>query len=97
MGLVPLASLLDAAEFYMEKEGLMVLEEDQKVLMLIDNDCWRKRCNKCPEKIELYAHYHWPVQVSRFIMLFVSGSPGHQQTWPIHPLPVQPQREGDHH
>ena len=34
VGLVPLASLLDAAEFYMEKEGLMVLEEDQKVIMV---------------------------------------------------------------
>ena len=34
VGLVPLASLLDAADFYMEKEGLMVLEEDQKVILL---------------------------------------------------------------
>ena len=33
VGLVPLASLLDAADFYMEKEGLMVLEEDQKVIL----------------------------------------------------------------
>ena len=36
VGLVPLASLLDAAEFYMEKEGLMVLEEDQKVAMVMN-------------------------------------------------------------
>jgi len=36
VGLVPLASLLDAAEFYMEKEGLMVLEEDQKVHLAIN-------------------------------------------------------------
>ena len=35
VGLVPLASLLDAAEFYMEKEGLMVLEEDQKVIFFM--------------------------------------------------------------
>ena len=35
VGLVPLASLLDAADFYMEKEGLMVLEEDQKVILFI--------------------------------------------------------------
>ena len=33
---MPLASLLDAAEFYMEKEGLMVLEEDQKVAMVMN-------------------------------------------------------------
>ena len=33
VGLVPLASLLDAADYYMEKEGLMVLEEDQKVIL----------------------------------------------------------------
>ena len=30
---MPLASLIAAADFYMEKEGLMVLEEDQKVLL----------------------------------------------------------------
>ena len=31
MGLVPLSSLLDAAHYYMEEEGLMVVEEEQKV------------------------------------------------------------------
>ena len=49
MGLVPLASLLDAAEFYMEKEGLMVLEEDQKVTMVIIVDV-RNTCTMNNQK-----------------------------------------------
>merc|ERR1712168_262288 len=36
VGLVPLQALLSAAEFYIEKEGLMVLEEDQKVHLAIN-------------------------------------------------------------
>jgi len=36
VGLVPLQAMLDAAEFYMEKEGLLVLEEDQKVHLAIN-------------------------------------------------------------
>lgn len=36
VGLVPLQSILAAAEFYIEKEGLMVLEEDQKVHLAIN-------------------------------------------------------------
>lgn len=36
VGLVPLASLIAAADFYMEQEGLMVLEEDQKVHLAIN-------------------------------------------------------------
>ncbi|XP_069692124.1 formimidoyltransferase-cyclodeaminase-like [Periplaneta americana] len=35
VGLVPLRSLLQVAEFYIEKEGLFVLEEDQKVRLAI--------------------------------------------------------------
>merc|ERR1719384_3094013 len=36
VGLVPLNSILEAAEFYMEKENLMVLDEDQKVHLAIN-------------------------------------------------------------
>jgi len=36
VGLVPLSAMLDAAEFYIEKEGLMVLDEDQKVHLAIN-------------------------------------------------------------
>jgi len=36
VGLVPLSALLDAAEFYMEREGLFVLDEDQKVHLAIN-------------------------------------------------------------
>jgi len=36
VGLVPLGCLLAAAEYYIEKEGLMVLEEDQKVHLAIN-------------------------------------------------------------
>jgi len=36
VGLVPLQALLSAADFYIEKEGLMVLEEDQKVHLAIN-------------------------------------------------------------
>merc|ERR1719204_344828 len=36
VGLVPLASMLAAAAFYMEQEGLMILEEDQKVRLVVD-------------------------------------------------------------
>merc|ERR1719500_1447738 len=35
VGLVPLSSLLDAAHYYMEEEGLMVVEEEQKVHLAI--------------------------------------------------------------
>ncbi|XP_068222802.1 formimidoyltransferase-cyclodeaminase-like [Palaemon carinicauda] len=36
VGLVPLASILQAAEYYMEKEGLFILDEDQKVHLAIN-------------------------------------------------------------
>ena len=36
VGLVPLASILMAAEYYMEKEGLFILDEDQKVRLAIE-------------------------------------------------------------
>ncbi|KAM7302209.1 formimidoyltransferase-cyclodeaminase-like [Ixodes scapularis] len=36
VGLVPLEAILAAAEFYMEKESLFVLEEDQKVHLAIN-------------------------------------------------------------
>ena len=36
VGLVPLSALLEAAEFYIEKEKLMVLDEDQKVHLAIN-------------------------------------------------------------
>jgi glutamate formiminotransferase/formiminotetrahydrofolate cyclodeaminase len=36
VGLVPLASFLMAAEYYMEKEGLFILDEDQKVRLVIE-------------------------------------------------------------
>ena len=36
VGLVPLSSLLAAAEYYIEKENLMVLDEDQKVHLAIN-------------------------------------------------------------
>jgi glutamate formiminotransferase / formiminotetrahydrofolate cyclodeaminase len=35
VGLVPLGALLAAADFFMDKEGLMVLEEDQKVRLAV--------------------------------------------------------------
>ena len=47
----------------MEKEGLMVLEEDQKVILLVGNDFRRMKCNECPEQIELHAHLYLAVQV----------------------------------
>ena len=70
VGLVPLASLLDAAEFYMEKEGLMVLEEDQKVAMVMD----------VIRKKDPLVHQ----SLVQFLTLRVPGSPCHQQTWPLH-------------
>lgn len=36
VGLVPLEALLDAADYYMEREGLFVLHEDQKVHLAIN-------------------------------------------------------------
>lgn len=36
VGLVPLSALLDAAQFYMDREGLFVLDEDQKVHLAIN-------------------------------------------------------------
>ena len=36
VGLVPLKAMIDAAEFYMEREDLYVLEEDQKVHLAIN-------------------------------------------------------------
>jgi glutamate formiminotransferase/formiminotetrahydrofolate cyclodeaminase len=35
VGLVPLAAMLDAANYYIEKENLMVYEEDQKIKLVI--------------------------------------------------------------
>ncbi|MEE4358826.1 MAG: glutamate formimidoyltransferase [Desulfococcaceae bacterium] len=36
VGLVPLEAILAAAEYYMEKENLFILEEDQKVRLAVD-------------------------------------------------------------
>jgi glutamate formiminotransferase/formiminotetrahydrofolate cyclodeaminase len=36
VGLIPLAALLEAAEYYMKAEGLMILEEDQKIHLAIN-------------------------------------------------------------
>ena len=36
VGLVPLSAMLDAAEFYIKKENLFILEEDQKVHLAIN-------------------------------------------------------------
>jgi len=36
VGLVPLSAMLEAAEYYIEKENLMVLDEDQKVHLAIN-------------------------------------------------------------
>ncbi|MCB2148524.1 MAG: glutamate formimidoyltransferase [Deltaproteobacteria bacterium] len=36
VGLVPLASILMAADFYMEKENLFILDEDQKVRLAVE-------------------------------------------------------------
>ena len=36
VGLVPLKAMLDAADYYMEKEDLFILEEDQKVHLAIN-------------------------------------------------------------
>ena len=36
VGLVPLKAMLDAADYYIEKEGLFVLHEDQKVHLAIN-------------------------------------------------------------
>ena len=34
VGLVPLKAMLDTAEYYMEKENLFILEEDQKLRLV---------------------------------------------------------------
>lgn len=36
VGLVPLAAILQAAEYYIEKEKLFILEEEQKVHLAIN-------------------------------------------------------------
>lgn len=36
VGLVPLKAMLDAAEYYIKKEDLIILEEDQKVHLAIN-------------------------------------------------------------
>lgn len=36
VGLVPLGAILQAAEFYMVKENLMIVEEDQKVRLAVN-------------------------------------------------------------
>ena len=36
VGLVPLQAMLDAADYYIEKENLFVLHEDQKVHLAIN-------------------------------------------------------------
>lgn len=35
VGLVPLAPMMMAAEYYMEKEGLFILHEQQKIRLVI--------------------------------------------------------------
>ncbi|KAK2168187.1 hypothetical protein NP493_1242g00023 [Ridgeia piscesae] len=36
VGLVPLKAIMESADHYMEKEGVFVLEEDQKIRLLVD-------------------------------------------------------------
>ena len=64
----------------MEKEGLMVLEEDQKVTMVM--------LQKMGSHVILFSS-------NDSMLTNVSGSPRHQQARPLHLVPVQPQREGD--
>lgn len=50
VGLVPLDTLLQAAEFYMEKENLFILEERTKVRLAIDRLGLNSLCNFDPDK-----------------------------------------------
>ena len=36
VGVVPLEAVLQAAEYYIEKEGLFILDEDQKVRLAVE-------------------------------------------------------------
>ena len=36
VGVIPLAAMLEAAEYYIEKEGLFVLDEDQKIRLAVE-------------------------------------------------------------
>ena len=36
VGLIPLQAILQAAEFYANKENLFLLEEDQKIRLVVD-------------------------------------------------------------
>ena len=36
VGLVPLKAILDAADYFMEKNKLFILEEDQKIRLVVD-------------------------------------------------------------
>jgi glutamate formiminotransferase/formiminotetrahydrofolate cyclodeaminase len=36
VGLVPLSAIMDAANFYIKRENLMILDDDQKVKLAID-------------------------------------------------------------
>ena len=36
VGLVPLKAIMDAADYFMEKMNLFILEEDQKIRLVVD-------------------------------------------------------------
>ena len=40
VGLIPLESILMAADYYIKKENILVLEESQKVKLVITNNYW---------------------------------------------------------
>ena len=75
----------------MEKEGLMVLEEDQKVIMVKIAENINNEFPKLLAPMLISS----PAKIQKISMRNVSGSSRHQQAWPLHPVPVQPQREGD--
>ena len=46
VGIVPLKALMDAAEYYMKKDNLFILEEDQKLRLVREMALTKGSCHK---------------------------------------------------
>jgi hypothetical protein len=53
VGLIPLESILMAADYYIKKENILVLEESQKVKLVITNNYWWML--RLFDKLEFYS------------------------------------------
>ena len=72
VGLIPLRALLQAADYYVQKEKLMILHEDQKVHLAINRLGLSSLHNFNPKQVlHLHLHFNHDFLIFQFISLSI--------------------------